>query len=175
LRVVSTASPLSISSLEACATFHSTDDRARPGCQTFAAERCKLLLITSTQISSIHPQYGPSLRTRIVIISRHVRSRGVDELKMLLLMPQKFNIPTLKIRPSIADAMEHDQTRSHRLKLRSGLLNAVDQPCLHASCPPHARHAASTPHAAMTVTMTPCTQERACKRWRGRDSLKSHS
>ena len=56
LRVVSTASPLSISSLEACATFHSTDDRARPGCQTFAAERCKLLLITSTQISSIHPQ-----------------------------------------------------------------------------------------------------------------------
>ena len=32
---------------------------------------------------------------------------GVDELKMLLLMPQKFNIPTLKIRPSIADAMEH--------------------------------------------------------------------
>ena len=41
---------------------------------------------------------GPSLRTRIVIISRHVRSRGVDELKMLLLMPQKFNIPTLKIR-----------------------------------------------------------------------------
>ena len=98
LRVVSTASPLSISSLEACATFHSTDDRARPGCQTFAAERCKLLLITSTQISSIHPQYGPSLRTRIVIISRHVRSRGVDELKMLLLMPQKFNIPTLKIR-----------------------------------------------------------------------------
>ena len=27
-----------------------------------------------------------------------VRSRGVDELKMLLLMPQKFNIPTLKIR-----------------------------------------------------------------------------
>ena len=70
----------------------------RPGCQTFAAERCKLLLITSTQISSIHPQYGPSLRTRIVIISRHVRSRGVDELKMLLLMPQKFNIPTLKIR-----------------------------------------------------------------------------
>ena len=98
---ISTASPLSISSLEACATFHSTDDRARPGCQTFAAERCKLLLITSTQISSIHPQYGPSLRTRIVIISRHVRSRGVDELKMLLLMPQKFNIPTLKIRPSI--------------------------------------------------------------------------
>ena len=95
---ISTASPLSISSLEACATFHSTDDRARPGCQTFAAERCKLLLITSTQISSIHPQYGPSLRTRIVIISRHVRSRGVDELKMLLLMPQKFNIPTLKIR-----------------------------------------------------------------------------
>ena len=69
-----------------------------PCCQTFAAERCKLLLITSTQISSIHPQYGPSLRTRIVIISRHVRSRGVDELKMLLLMPQKFNIPTLKIR-----------------------------------------------------------------------------
>ena len=67
-------------------------------CQTFAAERCKLLLITSTQISSIHPQDGPSLRTRIVIISRHVRSRGVDELKMLLLMPQKFNIPTLKIR-----------------------------------------------------------------------------
>ena len=56
------------------------------------------LLITSTQISSIHPQYAPSLRTRIVIISRHVRSRGVDELKMLLLMPQKFNIPTLKIR-----------------------------------------------------------------------------
>ena len=95
---ISTASPFSISSLEACATFHSTDDRARPGCQTFAAERCKLLLITSTQISSIHPQYGPSLRTRIVIISRHVRSRGVDELKMLLLMPQKFNIPTLKIR-----------------------------------------------------------------------------
>ena len=73
-------------------------NEVRPGCQTFAAERCKLLLITSTQISSIHPQYGPSLRTRIVIISRHVRSRGVDELKMLLLMPQKFNIPTLKIR-----------------------------------------------------------------------------
>ena len=96
-------------------------------------------------------------------------------IQMLLLMPQKFNIPTLKIRPSIADAMEHDQTRSHRLKLRSGLLNAFDQPCLHASCPPHARHAASTPHAAMTVTMTPCTQERACKRWRGRDSFKSHS
>ena len=83
--------------------------------------------------------------------------------------------PTLKNRPSIANAMEHDQTRSHRLKLRSGLLNAFDQPCLHASCPPHARHAASTPHAAMTVTMTPCTQERACKRWRGRDSFKSHS
>ena len=49
-------------------------------------------------LSTTSAQYGPSLRTRIVIISRHVRSRGVDELKMLLLMPQKFNIPTLKIR-----------------------------------------------------------------------------
>ena len=101
-------------------------------------------------LSTTSAQYGPSLRTRIVIISRHVRSRGVDELKMLLLMPQngcvreqvyhecptlpsaqpppvpgssctrvwiqmrllmprKFNIPTLKIRPSIAHAMEHNQ------------------------------------------------------------------
>ena len=60
-------------------------------------------------------------------------------IQMLLLMPQKFNIPTLKIRPSIADAIEHNQTRS--------------------PCHPHARHATSTPHAAMT----PCTQERACE------------
>ena len=45
--------------------------------------------------STTSAQYGPSLRTKIVIISRHVRSRGVDELKMLLLMPEKFNIPTL--------------------------------------------------------------------------------
>ena len=42
-------------------------------------------------LSTTSAQYGPSLRTRIVIISRRVRSRGVDELKMLLLMPQKFN------------------------------------------------------------------------------------
>ena len=41
-------------------------------------------------LSTTSAQYGPSLRTRIVIISRHVRSRGVDELKMLLLMPQKI-------------------------------------------------------------------------------------
>ena len=68
---------------------------------------------------------------------------------MLLLMPQKFNIPTLKIRPSIADAMEHDQTRSHRLKLRllvflPALANSW-LPCVLASGPharhPHSRHA----------------------------------
>ena len=76
-------------------------------------------------------------------------------IQMLLLMPQKFNIPTLKIRPSIADAMEHNQTRSHRLKLRllvvlPALANSW-LPCVLASGPharhPHARHAASTPHA----------------------------
>ena len=88
-------------------------------------------------------------------------------IQMLLLMPQKFNIPTLKIRPSIADAMEHNQTRSHRLELRllvvlPALANSW-LPCVLASGPharhPHARHATSTPHAAMTQY----TQERACE------------
>ena len=88
-------------------------------------------------------------------------------IQMLLLMPQTFNTPTLKIRPSIADAMEHNQTRSHRLKLRSWLLNAFDPPCLHASCPPHAKHATCS-HDAVHAG--------ACVRgWRRRDSLKSHS
>ena len=75
---------------------------------------------------------------------------------MLLLMPQKFNIPTLKIRPSIAHAMQHNQTRSHRLKLRPKALGSLA--CTRVA-----------PEVRMLAIRTPGTprvrhmQERACE------------
>ena len=70
-------------------------------------------------------QYGPSLRTRIVIISRHVRSRGVDELKMLLLMPQKFSSPSQqRVLSARYSTIENLTQVSSKLRILSvGMLN----------------------------------------------------